>query len=343
MPQTDQTPSQGSVPVSVQASIWHNELADAIRDPAELLDILHLPHDQLPLALAGASEFSCRVPRSFVARMEKRNPHDPLLLQVLPVENELIIHPGFQTDPVGDLAAMPEPGLLHKYEGRVLLVMTGACGIHCRYCFRRHFPYTGANPAADQWDSAIQYIGSDDSIHEVILSGGDPLTLSDSRLSTLAGKLASIPHVHTLRIHTRLPIVVPSRVDDDLCAWLGRLDLKKVIVMHVNHANEIDNDVKAAMQRLANTGTILLNQAVLLRNINDSVDAQVNLSHALFDTDILPYYLHLLDKVQGAAHFEVDEQTASRLMNELRGKLAGYLVPRLVRETTGTSGKQPIR
>jgi EF-P beta-lysylation protein EpmB len=274
--------------------------------------------------------------------MRKRDPQDPLLLQVWMSAQEDGRAPGFELDPVGDLEAMPVPGLLHKYYGRVLLTLTGACAVHCRYCFRRHFPYADANPARQVWREALDYVARDETISEVILSGGDPLMLSDRRLSDLADALAAIPHLERLRVHTRLPVVIPQRVNDALLSWLAGQRLKPVLVLHVNHANEIDENVRAATRSLADSGVTLLNQAVLLRGVNDSVEALSGLSEALFAANVLPYYLHLLDRVQGAAHFEVSEDKARRLMAEVHARLPGYLVPRLAREAPGASAKRVI-
>jgi EF-P beta-lysylation protein EpmB len=322
-----------------QVPAWQSQLARAITGPAELLAAAGLGEEWLPAAQAAARLFPLRVPRGFVARMRRGDPHDPLLRQVLPLAEECLTAEGFGADPVGDLAAMAVPGLLHKYQARVLLTVTGACAVHCRYCFRRHFPYADANPAADRWHAALAYITGDDSIAEVILSGGDPLTLSDRRLAELVRQLETIPHLRRLRLHTRLPVVLPERVNDELLAWLGDTRLKPVIVVHANHAQELDGPVRAALGALKAAGAELLNQSVLLRGVNDSVEALADLSEALFDAGTLPYYLHLLDKVQGAAHFEVDETVARRLMQELQARLPGYLVPRLVREVPGGPGK----
>lgn len=321
---------------------WQKALAEAIRDPRELLAALDLPQTLLPEALAATDQFALRVPRGYVARMERANPQDPLLLQVLPLGAELHGRDGFATDPVGDLGAMPVPGVLQKYRGRVLLVTTGACAIHCRYCFRRHFPYGEANPAADAWQDALSYIRSDPGIEEVILSGGDPLSLTDQRLSALAMALTEIPHLRRLRLHTRQPIVLPERVDTDLADWLHDVPLQTVIVIHANHPNELDATVDAALSRLRGAGVTLLNQTVLLRGINDSVDTLAALSERLFASGVLPYYLHQLDRVQGSAHFEVDERKACRLVSELRACLPGYLVPRFVREIAGQPSKTPV-
>lgn len=323
-----------------QTPAWQRELAQAVTDPAELLVLLQLSPDLLGPARTAATSFSLRVPRPYLARMRKGDPQDPLLRQVLPLAEELQPAPGFDHDPVGDQATMVVPGVLHKYQGRVLLTVTGACAVHCRYCFRRHFPYADANPASDHWQPALGYIAADDSIHEVILSGGDPLTLSDQRLAALARSLQEIPHVRRLRIHTRLPIVLPQRVDALLLDWLGRLRLKAVVVVHANHAREIDAAVHTACAGLLDAGVTLLNQSVLLRGVNDSADALADLSEALFSAGVLPYYLHQLDRVAGAAHFEVSDAGARALMREINARLPGYLVPRLVREIAGAPGKQ---
>lgn len=329
---------------SVQKNVpdWQRELAGAIRDPGELVSLLGLERGDLAAMRAAAGDFPLRVPRGYVARMRARDPDDPLLAQVLPAPAEREEVDGYGTDPVGDHEAMARPGVLHKYHGRVLLVTTGACGIHCRYCFRREFPYADANPRPDQWRQALDYIALEPSLEEVILSGGDPLSLPDPTLAGLVERLETIGHLSTLRLHTRMPVVVPSRVDDALCAWLRRTRLQSVVVLHANHANELDEAVAAACRRLAATGATLLNQAVLLRGVNDSADEQARLSRRLFACGVLPYYLHLLDPVRGAAHFEVPLASARTLLSELAGRLPGYLVPRVVREQPGRPGKTPI-
>ena len=285
-------------------------------------------------------EFPLRVPHSFIRRMQPGNWNDPLLRQVLPVHEEWREKPGFRRDPLGEREGMILPGLLHKYTGRALLTLTGACAVHCRYCFRRHFPYGDANPAASHWDAVLDYLAGHGEISEIILSGGDPLALPDARLGELARQLAVIPHVRTLRIHTRLPVVLPERVDDHLLAWLGDHPQRTVLVVHCNHPNEIDTAVTVSMGRLKQAGVTLLNQTVLLKGVNDDALTLARLSETLFEAGILPYYLHQLDRVQGGAHFEVSDATARELMNSLHAALPGYLVPRLVRETPGTQGKQ---
>jgi len=319
--------------------VWRKELADVVTDFEELLQLLDLgnrPQITTPSALRG---FPLRVTRAFVDRMCPGDPDDPLLRQVLPVAREDVQAQGFTTDPVGELASPPVDSVLHKYQGRALVMVTGACAVHCRYCFRRHFPYAEVESAPPAWDGAIDRIASDPAISEVILSGGDPLTVPDSRLEVLARKLAAIPQLKRLRIHTRMPIVLPQRVDGALTSWIGSLGLPVVVVVHVNHANEIDEEVRRALAALATTGVTLLNQAVLLAGVNNSVDALADLSESLFVAGVLPYYLHMLDPVSGAAHFEVLDDEAKRLHAMLAARLPGYLVPKLVREVSGAPAK----
>jgi len=321
---------------------WQRELAAAIRSSAELGARLELDSDTLAARTGGDQGFPVRVPESFLARMRRGDPHDPLLAQVLPDRAEAADVPGYGPDPVGDRAAMAAPGVIHKYHGRVLLTVTGACGVHCRYCFRREFPYAEANPRRGDWSAALDYIAANPEISEVILSGGDPLTLSDAALADLVDRLAAIEHVTTLRLHTRLPVVLPARVDTALLDWLGGTHLASVVVVHANHANEIAGDVERAMRDIRGTGALLLNQAVLLRGVNDSADSLARLSRELFACGVLPYYLHLLDPVRGAAHYAVGEPAARRLLARLAARLPGYLVPRLVREEAGRPGKTAV-
>jgi EF-P beta-lysylation protein EpmB len=332
---------QRTAPI-LQACDWKNQLAQAVRDPAEIISLLELPASLLPLAKKAAELFPLRVPRSYLDRIKKGDPGDPLLRQILPLGAELNPVKDYYDDPVGDLAAQQAPGLLHKYQGRALLITTGACGIHCRYCFRRNYPYAASNPLHDNWTQAMDYLRSDPKISEIILSGGDPLSLSDHRLARLVSDLESIPQLKTLRIHTRLPVVIPQRVTDELIQWMSATRFKVVLVLHINHPNEIDHDVINAMARLKSAGLTLLNQSVLLKGVNDSAEILKQLSHALFDAHILPYYLHQLDKVSGAAHFAVSDQMAIELIAILRRQLPGYLLPRLVREQPGEPSKLPL-
>ena len=321
---------------------WQQALREAVRDPRELLDLLGLDRLAPRLSDEAMVQFPLRVPRGFVARMRRGDPRDPLLRQVLPLDDEMRPMPGFGLDAVGDGAAKTAPGVIQKYRGRALLVATGSCAIHCRYCFRRHFPYAEETAARDGWREAVDLIRQDASIEEVLLSGGDPLSLSNGKLAELTGALADIPHLRRLRIHSRLPIVVPERVDDGLMGWLTALPWPVTLVVHANHANEFDGTVDAALGRLRAAGVHLLNQAVLLRGVNDSVDALGALSERGFAAGVLPYYLHQLDRVAGVAHFEVDDAHARALHAGLAARLSGYLVPRLVREIPGDTGKRPL-
>ncbi len=329
-------------PVARQAPSWQHELRHAYGRPAELLQFLEIDPALPSLDLERLREFPLRVPRGYAARMQKGNPADPLFLQVWPSLAEGLDAPGYALDAVGDLHKLRDGGLIHKYHGRVLLITTGACAVNCRYCFRRHFPYSDALAAREHWRAALEQIAADASIEEVILSGGDPLSLSDDKLAELADALQHIPHVQRLRIHTRQPVVLPERVDEHLLAWLGRGRLQTVIVLHANHANELDGAVEQACGRLRRAGVTLLNQAVLLRQVNDSTDTLEALSKRLFQCGVLPYYLHMLDRVQGAAHFEVDEVRARTLVRELTDRLPGFLVPRLAREIAGAAAKQVL-
>ena len=320
---------------------WRELWRDAITDAGELLRAVGLG-DRVDLLPPDDAGFPLRVPRGFAARMRQGDPTDPLLLQVLPRRAEHDTAEGFIVDAVGDMASRTGHGVLHKYDGRALLIASGSCAVNCRYCFRRHFPYGEEIAAAAQWREALTHVKADPSIRELILSGGDPLSLATHKLAELTRGLADLPHVIRLRIHTRLPVVLPERVDDEFTAWLSSLPLQKVVVLHANHANEFDASVDAACARLRDAGATLLNQSVLLRGINDDADILTDLCERSFAAGVLPYYLHQLDKVAGAAHFEVDDGTAIRLVDSLRARLPGYLVPKLVRELQGDPSKRPI-
>lgn len=327
---------------AAQPPRWQQLWREAVTDPHELLALLGLSAEAARLLPQRDTGFALRVPHGFVARMRPGDAADPLLLQVLPQAAELGEVPGFSRDAVGDLAARAAHGVLHKYEGRALLIATGSCAVNCRYCFRRHFDYAGDTAAANRWQAALEHVRQDASIHELILSGGDPLSLSTPKLAELSAALRGIPHVRRLRIHTRLPVVLPERVDAEFTDWLGDMALQKVIVLHANHANEIDAGVAQACASLRDAGASLLNQAVLLKGVNDCVETLAGLSEALMSAGVMPYYLHQLDRVQGAAHFEVDDATAQQLVEGLRRRLPGYLVPRLVREIAGEAAKTPV-
>ncbi|UXI70032.1 EF-P beta-lysylation protein EpmB [Tahibacter amnicola] len=321
---------------------WQQLWREAVTDPLELLRLLGLENQAERLLPVRDTGFATRVPRGYIARMRPGDPADPLLLQVLPVAAELLESPGFVTDAVGDMAARSAHGVLQKYQGRALLIATGSCAVNCRFCFRRHFPYADETAAANRWQAAIAAVVADAGVSEVILSGGDPLSLSTPKLTELTDGLAAAPHVRRLRIHTRLPVVLPERVDAALQGWLGSLSQQKVLVLHVNHPNELDGATAEACRRLREAGVTLLNQSVLLRGVNDAADVLSELSERLLEQGVLPYYLHQLDRVQGVAHFEVDDERALALVETLRERLPGYLVPRLVREIPGEASKSPV-
>lgn len=320
---------------------WQQELANAISSPAILLEQLEIHDVNLVQAMAAKDLFAQRVPQSFMARMEKGNPNDPLLRQVLPISDEFLQVDGFTTDPLDEQDTV-RPGLLHKYKSRVLMIVKGGCAVNCRYCFRRHFPYQDHQGQKRVWRKALDYIVEHPEIEEVILSGGDPLMAKDHELAWLIHEISLIAHIRMLRIHTRLPVVIPNRITSDLLAAFQQTRLQVVMVTHINHPNEIDANLIAAMQRLKVAGVTLLNQSVLLSGVNDDVQILKRLSIQLFTAGILPYYLHLLDKVAGASHFWVDDDTAKQLLRELTRELSGYLVPRLMREEAGKPSKTPI-
>ena len=338
-PASGPDPAPATLPAPAR---WQRLWREAVRDPRELLALLGLDAAAAGLSEAAAAQFPLRVPRGFVARMRHGDLHDPLLRQVLPVDAEERIVPGFSLDAVGDGAARKAEGVIQKYRGRALLVATGSCAVNCRYCFRRHFPYDEETAARDGWTGAVAAIAVDPGIDEVILSGGDPLSLATPKLAELTARLAAIPHIRRLRIHSRLPIVLPERVDEPLLQWLAALPWPLAFVVHANHATEFDPAVDAALARLRGAGVQLLNQAVLLRGVNDSVEALADLSERSFAAGVLPYYLHQLDRVQGVAHFEVSDERARALHAALAARLSGYLVPRLVREVQGDTGKRPL-
>ncbi|BES70657.1 EF-P beta-lysylation protein EpmB [Marinobacter nanhaiticus D15-8W] len=321
---------------------WQQELARAINRPEALLSELGLPPDLLPGARAGATLFSVRVPYPYLARITYGDPDDPLLRQVLPLGAETLERPGFVDDPLKEADHTPQQGLIRKYHSRALLMVTGTCAINCRYCFRRHFPYADHRQSPDARAAALETLRDSPEINEVIFSGGDPLAVNDRLLAAWAEDLAAIPHLKRLRIHTRLPVVIPQRIDDAFIKWFGNNRLQKVMVVHINHPREIDDAVHRAMARLRDAGVTLLNQSVILKGVNDSVDTLRELSESLFDAGILPYYLHAFDPVQGAAHFDVSDEQARALMRGLLAMLPGFLVPRLVREIPGESSKTPL-
>lgn len=327
---------------SAQPKSWQMLWREAIRDPRELLKMLALPHLAAQISDQAAAQFPLRVPAGFVAKMRRGDANDPLLRQVLPILDEDRLAEGFSFDAVGDAAAKSGTGVIHKYHGRALLITTGSCAIHCRYCFRRHFPYAEETAASQHWSEAISYLSSDTGITEVILSGGDPLSLSTAKLKELTDALVELPHIKRLRIHTRLPVVLPERIDAELLAWLDSLSWPIAVVIHANHVNELAQDVAHAVSKLRDADITVLNQAVFLKGVNDSVAGQTELSERLFEIGVLPYYLHQLDKVQGAAHFQIDDQQARDIHQSMMRALPGYLVPKLVQEVAGEASKTPL-
>ncbi|ELY2666321.1 EF-P beta-lysylation protein EpmB [Cronobacter sakazakii] len=321
---------------------WLSQLADVITDPDELLHLLNIDASEELLAGRDARRlFALRVPRAFAARMEKGNPQDPLLRQVLTAREEFVAAPGFTTDPLEEQNSVV-PGLLHKYHNRALLLVKGGCAVNCRYCFRRHFPYADNQGNKRNWQAALDYIAAHPELDEIIFSGGDPLMAKDHELEWLISHLEAIPHIKRLRIHSRLPIVIPARITDALVRLLGETRLQVLLVNHINHAQEIDDAFREGMAKLRAAGVTLLNQSVLLKGVNDNAATLAALSNALFDAGVMPYYLHVLDKVQGAAHFMVSDDEARAIMRELLSQVSGYLVPKLAREIGGEPSKTPL-
>ncbi|EKA71048.1 EF-P beta-lysylation protein EpmB [Acinetobacter baumannii] len=326
-----------------QEQNWQSQLSDLITDPLELLNLLELSTDQLLSGAILASEkFKLRVPRAFVGKMNAKDPLDPLLLQVLPHHLELEEHPEFVTDPLGEEAANQLPGVLHKYKSRFLLTLTGACAVHCRYCFRRHFPYQENLPKNEDWLNIKNYIESNPDINEVILSGGDPLTLSNRKLAVWLERLSSLKQVKILRIHSRVPIVIPNRIDEELISLLKNSRLRIILVVHSNHASELDDFTCSKLLQLSEHHITVLNQAVLLKGVNDSAQTLTDLSYRLFEARVMPYYLHVLDKVKGAQHFDLIPSEIDAIYQDVLASLPGYLVPKLVREIAGEKNKTPL-
>lgn len=318
---------------------WQIEMANLVTQPRDLLQLLNLHMALLPAAEAAAAKFPLRVPRRFLERVQKGDINDPLLMQILPIHAELQPVAGYVSDPLGEASANPISGVLHKYHGRVLVTLTSACAVHCRYCFRREFPYDQNNPGTRGWDAIYNYLHSDETISEVILSGGDPLSVPDRLLQQFTDKLAHVPHIKRLRIHSRLPIVLPERITDEFVAWLRSLKWNSTLVIHANHPNEINQDVISAIKMLRACDTTILNQSVLLKGVNDHPDCLIALSEKLFAAGVLPYYLHVLDKVNGASHFDVSREKAHAIYREMQKRLPGYLLPKLATEEPGKPSK----
>lgn len=320
---------------------WQQELATAFCKPEDLLDYLEI--DTSLYSNYARNSFSMRVPAGYAACMEKGKPDDPLLKQVLPIGDKSISPDEFQDDPVGDLSALVHDCIIHKYQGRVLLITTGGCAINCRFCFRRNFPYADVQLNKPKEIVALDYIEQDSSINEIILSGGDPLLLSDQKLNGLIQRINNIPHITRIRLHTRLPIVLPSRITPELINLFKTSGVPIILVTHCNHANELSEQVVTVCRALRQQQNItLLNQSVLLKGVNNDAQTLKNLSERLFSTGILPYYLHLLDRAKGTAHFEVPHIEAIKVHHGLQQILPGYLVPKLVKEQAGKAAKTLI-
>ena len=326
--------------VRADSGSWQQQIRSAIRDVDQLLERLNLPVNRTENErLKAVRHFPTFVPLPYLARIRPGDVDDPLLVQVLPSAAEDTSPPSFSVDPLGEAVSTLQPGLLQKYAGRVLLVTTGACAVNCRYCFRRHFPYEESPKSPNQWESAVAQIAADESVEEVILSGGDPLMLVDQNLGHLVDRLSTIAHLKRLRIHTRLPIVIPQRVTNHLLEILSISTLQTIMVIHTNHARELDDAVESALKRLSNTGTMLLNQSVLLRRVNDRAEVLIDLSQRLLECRVVPYYLHKNDPVIGTSHFEVSADKGTELIKSMRAALPGYAVPRFVQEIAGQPHK----
>ncbi|MCA9034074.1 MAG: EF-P beta-lysylation protein EpmB [Planctomycetaceae bacterium] len=321
---------------------WQREMAGAVRSRGELLRRLKIHSLESETAVDADNRFPVLVPVSYLKRMKPGHLSDPLLLQVLPTIEESADVLGFVPDAVGDLASRRTPGLIQKYFGRALLITTGACAVHCRYCFRRDYPYAAEPKSLDEWKPALEALSTDATISEVILSGGDPLMLTDQRLNRLCRLIDAIPHIERIRIHTRLPIVLPSRVTPELLGMSDQLRSQLIFVVHANHPAEIVEDCAAALSQLSRKGFPVLNQAVLMKGVNDDPDVLELLCRRLINLGVIPYYLHQLDRVAGAAHFEVEPETGRALIEHLRARLPGYAVPQFVVEIAGRSSKTPL-
>lgn len=341
-------PDNSNFPVGQRVEIadftaaWQKKLQECVTHVDELFSLLDLPESLKPGALRATALFPLKTPRRYVDLIEKANPHDPLLRQILPLGEEANLIEGYSDDPLQELANMPQPGFIQKYHGRALLTLTGACAVNCRYCFRRAFPYHDANPANKLWPSTLEQIASDTSLGEIILSGGDPLLLSDARLQRIVSDIENLAHIHTLRLHSRVPVVLPERLTTEFFRLITNTRLNVVLVIHCNHPREIDAFTAEKLRALKKMGITLLNQSVLLRGVNDTSETLIALSKRLFDVGVLPYYLHMLDKVSGAAHFDVAEEKAHALHQAMLSALPGYLTPKLVREIPGETSKTPL-
>lgn len=320
---------------------WQKDLREVITEPEKLLKMLDIAPDDYKKHFRARQLFPVRVPESFVLRMKKGDINDPLLKQVMPSNKEFIVTKGFSQDPLQEHESTVE-GLLHKYKSRALMIVKPGCAINCRYCFRRHFPYQENSPNKKQWQDALDYISQHKAISEIIFSGGDPLMASDEHLTWLVEQIEKIPHVTRLRIHSRLPVVIPNRITHKLTQLLANTRLKATIVLHINHSNEVSSDFVEALEPLRQARIPIFNQSVLLKGVNDNAKTLCELSETIYDVGIIPYYLHLFDQVQGAAHFDVSEKEAIKIAKEMLATLPGFLMPTLVREIAGKANKTPM-
>ncbi|WP_409419862.1 EF-P beta-lysylation protein EpmB [Marinomonas sp. RS-M-Aa-14] len=328
------------IPIQTNQNLsWSQHLSQALTSLPELVEHLGLPKSLAQQGVEAHQSFKLLVPRPYLSRMEYGNPQDPLLLQILPSAAEMQKVIGYTKDPLEEADHNPQKAIVHKYKRRLLVITTGTCAVNCRYCFRRHFPYGDNQLAQAEWQSVIDYVKHHPEINEIILSGGDPLMMKDALLANKVRKLEALPQIKRLRIHSRLPVVIPERVCTEMIDWIQASRLDIVMVWHINHANEVDHELTLAAAKLKQAGVTLLNQGVLLKGINDSVEAQVNLSETVFAAGILPYYMFTLDPVEGAAHFDIHIEDAQRLMGKVAAELPGYLVPRLAKEIPGKPGK----
>ena len=327
-------PAGGST--TADGNSWQQEMKQAIRSSRALCEFLNIPAEAIH---TEENEFPVFVPRSFAARMKSGDAQDPLFLQVVAQAVESMATEGFDSDPNNESEAVLAAGVLQKYSSRALLISTGACAVHCRYCFRRHYPYSESPAGLEQWRPSLKVIAKDSNMEEVILSGGDPLILPDHVIGQLLNALADIPHVKHVRFHTRTPVVLASRITTSLIRQLQSTRLKVWFVIHSNHANELDGEVLTGLSKLQQIGIPVLNQAVLLRGVNDDEETLYDLCKRLIDAQITPYYLHQLDEVAGAAHFHVAKSRGIELISALRKRLPGYAVPRYVKELAGERSK----
>lgn len=328
------------IPIQTTHNIsWSQHLSQAITSLPELIKHLGLPESLIEQGIEAQQSFKLLVPRPYLSRIEHGNLSDPLLLQILPSSAEMQTVLGYSKDPLEEADHNPQKAIVHKYKRRLLVITTGTCAVNCRYCFRRHFPYGDNQLAQAEWQSVIDYLKVHPDVNEVILSGGDPLMMKDALLANKVRQIEALPQIKRLRIHSRLPVVIPARVCDEMLDWINESRLDIIMVWHINHANEIDEELAQAAFKLKQAGVTVLNQGVLLKGINDTVEAQVNLSEAVFDAGILPYYMFTLDPVEGAAHFDITIEDAQKLMGKVAAELPGYLVPKLAKEIPGKTSK----